>query len=103
MIRIFAATLAFAYAGPGAAQFYSGNKLHELCEKRSDISLGYIVAVSDWVMTELRQDACVPAKVTTGQVHDIICGYLTSHPEARHDPAHFLGAQALIEAFPCSK
>lgn len=103
MIRTFAAMLALTYSVPAAAQFYTGNKLHELCEKRNGISLGYTVAVSDWLMTEMRKDACIPSKVTTGQLHDIICGYLTNHPEARHDPAHFLGAQALIEAFPCNK
>ncbi|TCN32473.1 Rap1a/Tai family immunity protein [Sinorhizobium americanum] len=103
MIRIVAAILGFAFASPAAAQFYTGNKLHELCEKRNGISLGYAVAVSDWVMTEMRKDACIPDKVTTGQLHDIICGFLTNHPEARHDPAHFLGARALIEAFPCNK
>lgn len=95
--------LALINVGPASAQFYSGNKLHELCQAKDRIALGYAVAVTDWVMTEMREQACIPSTVTTGQMHDIICGYVTQHPEQRHYNAHFLGAQSLIEAFPCNK
>ncbi|MCA1442692.1 hypothetical protein I6F07_21205 [Ensifer sp. IC4062] len=103
MIRAIAVSTVLAYAGPAAAQFYTGNKLHELCQSKDRIALGYAVAVTDWVMTEMRQKACVPSTVTTGQMHDLICGYVAKHPEQRHFPAHFLGAQSLIDAFPCNK
>ncbi|PLU21091.1 hypothetical protein BMJ20_33560 [Sinorhizobium medicae] len=92
-----------AYAGPAAAQFITGNKLLDMCQERNRFALGYTVAVTDWVMTELKSEVCIPSTVTSGQMHDIICGYLTKYPDRRHAPAHFSGAQALIEAFPCSK
>lgn len=95
--------LAYACTATSAhAQFYTGNKLHQECQKRTVFSLGYNTAVADWAITELRKGVCMPDQVTVGQVTDIICGYLTKHPENRHDPAHFLGAQALMEAFPCN-
>ena len=100
---VFAAALATVDA---RAEFFSGNKLHELCTDTSDfyrgLCSGFIVGVFD---TKVDIDFCTPAGggVTTRQVEDIVKKHLNVSPEQRHKPAYILVIDALTAAFPCPR
>jgi hypothetical protein len=86
--------------GYARAQIITGNKLHEYCQKYDarQFVYGYVTSVVD-----ANKFLCVPTGVTVGQLADVVCGYLSNHPEKRHNDGAGLAFQALHASFPCSK
>lgn len=92
-----------AITRPASAAFWQGNDLVEACQNDKQFALGYTTALSDVMGGRDEISACVPAEATAGQIRNVVCKFLTDHPEKLHETAHRLGATALIEAFPCNK
>ncbi len=44
---------------------------------------------------------CLPTKVETGQLADVLVKYIREHPEIAHAPTSVLLLKALIHAYPC--
>jgi hypothetical protein len=86
--------------GYARAEIISGNKLHEYCQKYDarQFVFGYVTSVVD-----TSKIVCVPPGVTVGQLADVVCGYLSNHPEKRHYDGAGLASQALNASFPCPK
>jgi hypothetical protein len=86
--------------GYARAEIISGNKLHEYCQKYDarQFVYGYVTSVAD-----TSKSVCVPPGVTVGQLADVVCGYLSNHPEKRHYDGAGLAVQALNASFPCPK
>ena len=94
----------------------SGNFLHDNCgsslaNKRSwcsgymdgyrdAVSLGRIVAIG---RIALHKVICIPPKVTTKQMADVVQRALREAPEKRHAAGDALVALALQDAWPCPK
>ncbi|SFI64553.1 hypothetical protein SAMN04515648_0948 [Phyllobacterium sp. CL33Tsu] len=90
------------------AGFYTGNEMLEMCEaKRGTVDRaicnGFITGVAD-SMDAIRawlgiKRQCVPGRVTTGQLVDLLKDYLEKHPAVRHDDAGAIAVLAISEAF----
>ena len=101
--------LALVAATPAAAQRVSkvdGNKLASLC-RASDVKGcdAYVAGVAD-ALGELREDAhvaCIPVRVTTDQMRDVVLKYLHDEPQDRELPGGRLTMRALAKAWPCKK
>jgi hypothetical protein len=99
---------------PSRADFWTGNDLIKWCTEYkygasagAPACTGYIMAIVD-VMAEgkdtvLGWKACIPAGVSSDQVRDVTIGYLSANIPKRHLGAPGLIAEAMAEAFPCSK
>lgn len=90
---------------PGRYSYVTGNLLLEYCQKSENACIGYIQGVVDGqlaAITGTSRDVayCIPDGSTTGQVKDVVVGYLTKHPESRHELAGILVAAALAQAWP---
>ncbi len=102
-------------AGEGRAGYYSGQKLNEVCNNDSLVSVGlcfgYILGVYDAgkvldEATDKRQwqsgfTSCVPDGVKPGQLKEVVSKWLQQHPENWHYRANSLVAAALEWGFPC--
>jgi hypothetical protein len=82
------------------AGFISGNQLHEYCQKYDarQFVYGYIASVAD-----SDKFLCAPPGVTVQQLADVVCRYLSDHPEKRHLTGASLAFGALNASFPCPK
>lgn len=102
-----------AFTVPVAAQFYDGNRLHELCSSTPAFAAGFVSGVIDreWLSATGVTDTgkplsevksfCLPSTVTVTQVRDVVCKALDETPETRHWMAVMLASNALNEAYPC--
>jgi len=96
-------------ASPALAQRVSrvdGNKLMSLC-RSSDVKGcdAYVAGVAD-ALAEVRDDAhvaCIPTRVTTDQLRDVVLKYLHDEPQDRELPGGRLAVHALAKAWPCRK
>jgi hypothetical protein len=101
--------LALVAATPAAAQRVSkvdGNKLMGLC-RSTDVKGcdAYVAGVAD-ALAEVRDDAhvaCIPPRVTTDQMRDVVLKYLHDEPQDRQLPGGRLTVHALAKAWPCKK
>lgn len=103
-------TCGMMVAPKAKADFYSGNRLLEICQSREasfreGMCWGFVIGVADAMSGRDAAvggwRACLPTPVTVAQVTDIAKRYLQRYPERRHYPAANLVAAALAEAFPC--
>ncbi len=83
----------------------TGNWLLGKCDKGNSNTdfwecLGYITGVLD---AQTSAQACIPERVTFGQLTDIIVGDLKAQPSTRHLHAWVLIAASAARAFPCPK
>jgi hypothetical protein len=102
-----------AVSAEAQADFKTGNQLYADCTSEEGASArvycsGYIAAIADaaawgppWGVFGYIQ--CPRDTVTLGQMSDVVVRFLAAHPERRALGAAGLVAQALSEAFPCSK
>lgn len=102
-IKMAAITLAALAALPVRAEFWDGNALLQRIDGNSyeqAYATGFIIGVAD-AFNELT--FCPPpnARVTVGQVHQIVTKYLRANPEKLHFTAQFLVSRSLSTAFPC--
>lgn len=108
-----------------AADYFTGNSIHQLCSENRPVVSGYIAG---WVgkqeqdahaMTKLRgmmpwpyrsivaqagssmSAACIPEGATLGQITDVFCKNVETMPEVRHLPASDILAAALRLTFSC--
>jgi hypothetical protein len=92
---------------PSRAGFWSGNDLIEWCTSAGvPACTGYIMAVIDIMVDSgpiAGWKACIPKGVSGAQVRDIAVTYLRANIPKRHLSAPSLIAEAMAEAFPCSK
>jgi hypothetical protein len=112
---LFLALLGLGMAGPAAAGFVTGDKLFEFCQARSGSAqnvycLGYIVGVADMVDDPLLSKVlpsqakfCVPDKLQSNQLKDVVVSYLQNNPQERVFQAQALIVVALSKAYPCKK
>jgi hypothetical protein len=54
-------------------------------------------------LTLQRNDVCVPAGTKTGQMVDVVMGYLAANPSSKDAPAALVVLNAITGAFPCEK
>ncbi|ARM86469.1 hypothetical protein RHEC894_CH00108 [Rhizobium sp. CIAT894] len=106
------------------AAFMTGNMLLENCHKEKLFVLGYMMGVvdkglldsdvADWGLEHepgsiqlkvvgkfVRTNRCVPDRVTSGQMVDVVCKWLDDHPADRHKYGPSLIASAFENAWPC--
>ena len=101
---IFAFTV---MARPVGAQFYSGNKLHEVCNSTDETRIlaaacvGYVTGAFDFLVW--RKEACVPNTVSMAHLTDVVMTYLKEHPEKRNLVAAEIVAAVTTNAWPCPK
>jgi hypothetical protein len=94
---------------PAWANFFDGNKLHQLCNDETLFSLGvcrgYITGIVDAFdrLAGLPPDKtfCTPENSSTGQLIAVVKAWLEKNPQFRHFSAKSLISTALHEAFPC--
>jgi Rap1a immunity proteins len=115
MRRLFAGVVVAAVLMPACSSisaesvtmFQNGNQLYERCtEPNRDSCLGYVAGIFDALASGASiadYSACMPSGTTVQQAVDVATQFLTSHPEMRHYAAAGLVAQALSDAFPCSR
>lgn len=100
--------LAFLVPTAGKAEFFNGNKIHELCQTRPDIAAGYAAGLMDAAQTfDVWRPSggivCPDKHVTLGQAKDVMCNYIANNPSDRHLSASSLMLNAFGETFPCSQ
>lgn len=97
---------------PAFAGYWDGNRLFENCSTGG--ATPYVMGVVDsdtWETVAFDKETgipidtlefiCVPPGSTGAQATDIVCNYLTDHPENRHDDAPALIRSAIGEKWPC--
>lgn len=97
-----------AYASAAPAISVDGRSLYESCQAidsaRNEATFNecafYIKGVFDtYAMLDSSFNACLPSKMTSGRVLEIVMDYLDKHPEKRDFSASLLVQTALTEAF----
>jgi Rap1a immunity proteins len=88
-----------------AEDFISGNTLVRYCHEGDarQFTLGFVAGVHDTVSASPKGRICLPDGVRLQQLADVVCKYLTDHPESRHHTGSSLALIALQSSFPCSK
>ncbi|MEP7183343.1 MAG: Rap1a/Tai family immunity protein [Betaproteobacteria bacterium] len=89
--------------------YESGNTLYDALQAKDGSELrgyaiGYIVGISDAVegsITEPGYRFCLPSKVNSFLLVDVVAKSLADNPQDRQLGALFLTARALGRAFPC--
>jgi Rap1a immunity proteins len=107
--------------------FFTGNDLHEFCQRGDPFRLGYVAGL--WDLTshaafvvdgfpispdrnQVRDYAvkysltrlgsfCPPGHVTVPQAADVFCKYLRDAPEKRSNTAAILFGEAMTKVWPC--
>jgi len=101
---LFGVIAALSATPVDAGYYETGNDVHAACsESVYGFCLGYAAGLADAVYFNLLSGVCIPNEVQLNQVRDVVIAYLDAHPETRHEPAYYLGRQALIAAWPCPK
>ena len=108
---ILAVITALAFTGAAQGNFYTGNKLHTLCNSddkdwySKGACVGYVIGAVDALMfaqtTQELRIFCLPKQVTAVQVVAVIKKYLRENPQDRHYQAGSEISAALAENFPC--
>lgn len=94
-------------ARPAGAQFYSGNKLNEVCTATDETRIllaacvGYVTGAFDFLVW--RKGACVPDTVSMAHLTDIVMTYLKEHPEKRELVAAEIVAAVTADTWPCPR
>ncbi len=71
------------------------------------VCMYYVAGVADMLSVISKTEAggikplCIPAKVSLGQLRNVVVKYLKAHPEGTHRAAVVQVTVALGEAFPC--
>ena len=91
----------------------NGSELLSFCAKHSghtqSACIGYIVGVSDALISNLIRDtnapvkACIPYSVKGGDRAAVVVKWLNRHTKELRQPAATLVVRALSEAFPCRR
>lgn len=113
MVKLLVTIFALFISAPLSAQqgqrliFWSGNDLYYSCGKSAPLDQyaachAYIRAVSDSNevnRVDLGLPQCLPDRINSGQLVDVVRAYLEAHPAIRHRPAATLAQWAIYEAF----
>lgn len=103
-LTAFAVLLGSVFTAHAQFQFFTGNDLLQRMEHSNTfnqgIAHGYVVGIMD---TMSGFTICPNAKLTVGQVHDIILKYLKDNPEHRHISADVIVETVMRNRFPCAK
>ena len=84
---------------PALGNLETGDSLKDDCATGSDKCRGYVAAVADkpgWTV-------CIPAKINTDELGQIVRKFIDDHPENAHTVAFSVVAHALTEAQPCKQ
>ena len=84
---------------PALGNLETGDSQKDDCSTGSDKCLGYVAAVTDkpgWTV-------CIPAKISTDELGQIVRQFIDDHPENEHTVAISVVANALTEAHPCKQ
>jgi len=113
MLRGVILALLLTTSAANAQNFYTGNRIHKLCQSANPFeqggATGYSIGAFDTVMFTLRTfpgsaknlNVCPGKRLTVGQVKDVVCQYLEKNPQVRDDDAPGLVWVAMAEAWPC--
>lgn len=97
---------------PAFAQYFTGNKVYELCSTAKTSSTyyqddafcaAYIAGVADdleLIRIVGNRPQCIPAGVTVGQLRDVVLKRLRENPAERHLSAAAIARFAIMEAYP---
>jgi len=97
--------------GECRADFFTGNKLNDLCSSNKLMVGVYVAGVSDYANWDIgpkskglgRVNFCVREDVSVAQLADIVCGKLTERADVRDMPAPIFVSLSLRDAFPCKQ
>jgi hypothetical protein len=108
-----ASTFGFLSVQPARAEFFSGNDIYGICGgngSRSEFEkaqcAGYVGGVVDAFITRnarTKQAKCIPAKVTVGQLQDVVVKFMRDRPQTRDLPASGLINAAILDAWPACR
>jgi hypothetical protein len=113
-MRLLTTAVAITVSFAAEAAFVDGNILHEACRMRTastnydEFVSGYVTGAVDHghaiaASNKFAPPYCLPEKgLKSGQVGDMVCKYLSEHPQNRHRSAGILVEQALRTAWPCT-
>ena len=96
--------LAVSVATPSYATFYNGNDLKQMCDRSKTNCTSYVLGAADMIIlnvSQSKQFICIPDRVDSIQLTDIVIKHLETNPETRDFPAVALIWNALQKAFPC--
>lgn len=93
------------------AGFEMGNDLYAKCPAqrpdsiREAAALGHVIGGHDTATGDTAKPAtyCRPTGVSAVQMRDVVCAWLTNHPENRHYTANSIIVVALTQAWPCTR
>ena len=107
-----AIVLAIGARHESRADFQDGDTLYQKCTETGDgqavaFCVGYAAAIAD-VLGRGDEDiahwyACIPAGTTQGEIFEVARQWLHDHPDNRDASASDNLAQAMSDAYPCSK
>lgn len=102
---IAAAIILWVQPTRAAEVFMSGNSLIRYCRAGDarQFVMGFVAGVNDTVSASPKGGICLPEGVRLEQLSDVMCKYVTDHPESRHNTGSSLALIALRGAFPCPK
>lgn len=108
-VFLFMLVLSSLMVVPAFAGFKDGNDLYKDCSATEmqyfsrGICLGFVMGVFDTAEKHELSGYrfCPPAKLTAGQMQDVVIKYLANNPAKRHMLAYALVVHAAVEAFPC--
>ncbi len=118
-LTLTAAAVSIALSAPamaadiGNAHLANGSELLTFCAKSSghtqSACMGYIVGVSDALISDLIRDtktprkACIPRSAKGGDRAAVVVKWMSRHSDQLRQPAATLVVRALAEAYPCRK
>ena len=82
---------------------FSGNQVQQWCLSAQEFAGGYAAGMVDSLHQEVNgiRISCPDPTVSVAQMRDVLCRYISEHPETRHYNASALGLEAFSKAFPC--
>jgi len=103
LVCVLSCFSAYARADEPIRAFWDGNTLYASCITRGNAAScdGYIAGVADTL--EMTRTICIPPRVTSGQLVDVVIKFLKDNPESRHYAGASEATIALGRAFPCQK
>ncbi len=93
--------------GPAAAQdrlvIMNGNELHQECQARSNVCVGFIMGVADALeaLSYPTPKTCRPDRVELQQILDLGRMHIENNPAERHRAAFDILADLFSETWPC--
>lgn len=79
----------------------TGGKLKKYADSELDLNRGIFYGYITGILDVRKDEACLPQRVTNGQINTIVENYLREHPEVLHFPADAIVIVAIQKSWPC--